>query len=332
MKYITLLSSVLLSSMFLSACVSTDTENSHSASSSQPVSQVGSYNASTLANGYHWQLVNKGKLVVSQSEGEDDQTFPSVIKVPDWVAKENRAHPDAKFYLYYGEHHGMVIKMKWAENIEGPWTPYNISDSRKGVMDFTADTDRNQGDNTWKHLASPDVIIDEEQQRFIMSFHGKLKKKLTSKGKTAEAYHGNAIAFSPNGLNFNDAETGGGITGYGPIEAQHGDITRTVYMMKPYARFFFINDKMFTISRKGLLQQPKSQSTPWKINKKAPFGHQWLSQTKANDLYKKQVRKNSKIYHSAIATWFASSEFAAHPNHHWMNSSHRHYSLEHHYQ
>lgn len=273
-----------------------------------------SINAADITKGYTWQLVNKGELLVSQSEGEKDQTFPSVIEIPQWVAKPNRAHPNAKYYFYYGEHHGKVIKMKWAEHITGPWTPYNQSNTRQGVMNFEQDSDRNSGDNAWRHLASPTVILDEARQRFVVSFHGKIAKKLTAGGETAEAIHGNFIAFSPYGLNFNDPVSGGGIKGYGPLEVSHGGIARAAYMTKPYPRFFRKNGELYAMGRKGLLQKPKSQQQPWKTRKSKPFHHLWESQTQANTLFKNEVKAKSPKYHSAIATWFASREFAAHAN------------------
>lgn len=79
----------------------------------------------------------------------------SVIKVPKWV--EN---PLGKYYMYFAHHHGKYIRLAYSENPTGPWTIY-----KPGVLHL---------DNTAavRHIASPDVIIDEDTKTINMYFHG----------------------------------------------------------------------------------------------------------------------------------------------------------------
>ena len=52
------------------------------------------------------------------SQGENING-PTVIRIPDWIAPENRANPDAKYYIYFAHHKGEYIRMVWATEIEG---------------------------------------------------------------------------------------------------------------------------------------------------------------------------------------------------------------------
>jgi hypothetical protein len=83
---------------------------------------------------------------------------PSLVRVPDWVEK-----PLGQYYLYFGNHGGKYIRMAYADDLHGPWTVYS-----PGVLQLseTACTD---------HIASPDMLVDNEKQEFLMFFHGKTK-------------------------------------------------------------------------------------------------------------------------------------------------------------
>lgn len=139
-------------------------------------------------------------------EGEN-MNGPSVIRLPDWIAPENRAHPEAQYYLYFAHHDGGYIRMAWAKEMDGPWHLYKIGNAvplgQRGVMDFGGqDIHLDNGITIeFNHMASPDVHVDNENQRIIMYFHtgsstfvdGKeLKKQLTY------------VTESPYGLNFYD--------------------------------------------------------------------------------------------------------------------------------
>lgn len=82
---------------------------------------------------------------------------PSIIRTPSWL--EN---PLGKYYLYFAHHGGKFIRLAYADDIRGPWSVYE-----PGTLNF----DDIQSAGFSGHVASPDVIIDEEEQRIRMYFH-----------------------------------------------------------------------------------------------------------------------------------------------------------------
>ena len=108
----------------------------------------------------------------------DNINGPSLIKVPSWVK-----NPIAKYYLYFGHHQGIYIRMAYSDNIEGPWTLYS-----KGTLQLS-DT------SCGNHIASPDVHIDEENKRIVMYYHGDTKDGQKT-----------FVSFSDDGLNFNSID------------------------------------------------------------------------------------------------------------------------------
>ena len=129
--------------------------------------------------------INGSQPVISQqmfadlgvsSEGSNING-PSLIRVPDWIAPEDRADPSANYYLYFGHHSGDYIRMAWASDISGPWHLYdtgtNVMLGDRGVLD-NGDMDIDVGMGIVieeNHLASPDVHVDNDNQRIIMYFH-----------------------------------------------------------------------------------------------------------------------------------------------------------------
>ena len=112
-------------------------------------------------------------------EGGENINGPSVIKVPDWV--EN---PLGKYYMYFANHDGKYIRLAYSNDIEGDWKIYN-----PGTLKLEESECRD-------HIASPDVHIDNENERIIMYYHGKVK--------TEDAPHNQCsfVSFSKNGLDF----------------------------------------------------------------------------------------------------------------------------------
>jgi hypothetical protein len=80
---------------------------------------------------------------------------PSLVRVPAWLER-----PLGRYYLYFAHHEGLFIRLAYADQLEGPWKIY-----RPGTLRL---------DETYchHHIASPDVHVDDDQQRFIMYFHG----------------------------------------------------------------------------------------------------------------------------------------------------------------
>ncbi len=120
------------------------------------------------------------------SIGENIQG-PSLVRVPDWVPE-----PLGAYYLYFADHKGRYIRLAYADALTGPWQVHEpgslrLEESRflterptPSAEELAAFERRSQGrllhsalhEITAPHIASPDVLIDHEQQRFVMYFHG----------------------------------------------------------------------------------------------------------------------------------------------------------------
>ncbi len=116
-------------------------------------------------------------------EGKDGANIngPSLIRVPDWV--EN---PLGRYYLYFAHHTGTYIRMAYAHDLHSPWTIY-----KGGVLGLNQSLSKN-------HVASPDIIIDDENKEIRMYFHGKYE----STGIYSDHKQVSFVATSKNGLDF----------------------------------------------------------------------------------------------------------------------------------
>jgi hypothetical protein len=112
---------------------------------------------------------------------------PSLIRVPEWVQ-------DAlgRYYLYYADHKGDRIKLAYADALGGPWsvhepgalrldqTPFlhNAPDVPERIDREKLGVSRAPGvpsvldDCTIPHIASPDVIVDEQSRSLRLYYHG----------------------------------------------------------------------------------------------------------------------------------------------------------------
>lgn len=85
----------------------------------------------------------------------DNINGPSLIRVPDWLP-----NPLGKYYLYFAHHKGEYIRMAYADQLEGPWKIHS-----PGVLALE--------DTPFpRHIASPDVLVLEEQKELRMYYHG----------------------------------------------------------------------------------------------------------------------------------------------------------------
>lgn len=80
---------------------------------------------------------------------------PSVIKAPAWLKT-----PLGKYYMYFSHHRGKYIRLAYADRPEGPWRIYE-----PGTLRFSQMT------HCFDHVASPDAVVDQENQRVILYFH-----------------------------------------------------------------------------------------------------------------------------------------------------------------
>ena len=108
---------------------------------------------------------------------------PSVIRAPRWVT-----NPLAKYYLYFAHHEGRHIRLAYANSMQGPWTIYapgvlKVEDSHFVSEDIAPQPDK--GGSSWAqkfgnvfqyaHVASPHVLVDDENQTVYMYYHGLLE-------------------------------------------------------------------------------------------------------------------------------------------------------------
>ncbi len=116
------------------------------------------------------------------SIGENIQG-PSLIKVPSWVT-----NPLGQYYLYFADHKGKYIRLAYADRLTGPWTIHRSGALQLEDSGFPTElapeeeigdvaTPKNllhsvQYERSETHIASPDVHVDDEEQKIVMYFHG----------------------------------------------------------------------------------------------------------------------------------------------------------------
>lgn len=142
---------------------------------------------------------------------------PSLIRVPDWIAS-----PLGRYYLYFADHKGTYIRLAYADELTGPWRihepgsvqiadshfltePPELSAERLAELEefFRANEIRVPHDVatevTTPHIASPDVYVDEANQRIRMYFHG-LEDVGTQTTRVAESVDGINFVTHPQRL------------------------------------------------------------------------------------------------------------------------------------
>lgn len=85
----------------------------------------------------------------------DNINGPSLIRVPEWLA-----NPLGRYYLYFGDHRGTYIRLAYADRLVGPWTTYKPGTLQLGES-FCV-----------RHIASPDVHVDDDRREIRMYYHG----------------------------------------------------------------------------------------------------------------------------------------------------------------
>ena len=91
---------------------------------------------------------------------EDNINGPSLIHTPSWIPE-----PLGKYYLYFAHHKGKYIRLAYSDTLEGPWEIYE-----PGTLKIEETICR-------KHIASPDVHIDNNNQLIRMYFHGPVSNR-----------------------------------------------------------------------------------------------------------------------------------------------------------
>ena len=105
----------------------------------------------------------------------DNINGPSVLRVPDWVPRRLGI-----YYLYFAHHQGTYMRLAYADSLRGPWQTHE-----DGVLDL-------QDSFFQRHIASPDLHIDEAAKRIRMYYHGVIENE----GQFSR------VALSEDGLTF----------------------------------------------------------------------------------------------------------------------------------
>lgn len=150
----------------------------------------------------------------------DNVNGPSLIRVPDWVKGKL-----GKYYLYFAHHEGNSIRLAYADTLTGPW---HICTSPPLHLDETTFCD---------HIASPDVHIDEAEQRILMYFHGRQSHNNTRQST--------ALATSEDGLLFKQITTP-------PLGG-------------PYWRAFRFDNHIYILEKPGRLLRSKQWEGPFEV-------------------------------------------------------------------
>ncbi|MDA3960015.1 MAG: hypothetical protein PF961_04425 [Planctomycetota bacterium] len=210
---------------------------------------------------YRAQRLNEGEPIITRAmvraAGGDEHEArnvngPSLIKVPDWITPERRADPRARYYCYFAHHQGEYIRMAWAEDLTGPWQLYRTGvavGEQRGVLDMDCHNPERRalggkaqvhlalGLTMIEHLASPDVHVDDEQQRIVMYLHAPCRWQDASHGQQS------FVATSADGLDFN---------GVANARADgHG--LRSYVLGRPYLRVFALHGRTWAVSVCGEL-------------------------------------------------------------------------------
>ncbi|MFX0100445.1 MAG: hypothetical protein ACFFCS_12805, partial [Candidatus Hodarchaeota archaeon] len=119
----------------------------------------------------------------------DNINGPSLIRVPGWVEK-----PLGKYYLYFGHHGGQYIRLAYSDSPEGPYKLYKPGVLRKKET-FIQDAEHT---GRRSHLASPDLLIEQETKTLRMYFHANIRGTGIYSDQSQTSY----LATSKDGLDF----------------------------------------------------------------------------------------------------------------------------------
>ena len=204
-------------------------------------------------------LIDGNTFATVGASGGSNINGPSVIRVPDWIPAAERINPSANYYMYFANHTGDDIRLAWSDSVTGTWTLFNAQgggvDRASGVGGSNTGTqtpgngviDLDLGGGTLRpsassdvavkgHIASPDVFVDNANQRIVMYFHGPGAGQTPNRQNTY-------VSTSKYGLNFNPNSLGG--------ETRQG--MREVVQGESYFSSFTVSGQTFAFSNQAQL-------------------------------------------------------------------------------
>jgi hypothetical protein len=174
-------------------------------------------------------IIRPEMMPKDDGEWSGNIAFPCLIRVPSWVQK-----PLGKYYLYFSAHHGSYIRLAYADSVAGPWKIHEPGTLRIEQVEAVNNSAKANG----RHVASPDVVVDDEHKQFRMYFHFLLPK----------LGHKSSVALSGDGLAF---EPRAGVIG------------------GPYLRVFRHGDGYFAVEDGGAISRSRDGLEPFKVVSKA---------------------------------------------------------------
>ncbi|MBT6276963.1 MAG: hypothetical protein HOI95_22870, partial [Chromatiales bacterium] len=170
----------------------------------------------------------------------DNICGPAILRVPPWVP-----NPLGRYYLYFADHKGDYIRLAVADELHGPWTMHT-----PGALDIEASlfdaqdppepppserppwAQHMKGGYLYAHIASPDIHVDEGNERILMYYHG-----LLSNGAQATR-----LATSENGVDF---------------------VAKDPLLGPPYFRVFERGGYLYTVTWGGVLWRGAAWDQPF---------------------------------------------------------------------
>ncbi len=135
----------------------------------------------------------------TENETSSVQT-PSVIRTPVWLDD-----PPGAYLLYFAHHWGASIRLAAANHPTGPWRLVSTNVLHMDDVGPALAPDNPNGP-VRRHIASPDVHIDDDNQMLRMYFHGPVTTEIAGHLPTWGAYPNfdqyTLVAMSSNGRNF----------------------------------------------------------------------------------------------------------------------------------
>ncbi len=132
----------------------------------------------------------------------DNINGPSLIKAPEWLPNKL-----GRYYLYFAHHQGNYIRLAYADDLKGPWKVYqpgtlHLTDCKvcnEGLPKNTATPGKVRNPETSvKHIASPDLLVDNTNKQLIMYFHCPIEKGKYKGQYTLRATSKDGIHFTPD--------------------------------------------------------------------------------------------------------------------------------------
>ena len=93
----------------------------------------------------------------------------TVMRVPPWVQQ-----PLGRYYMYFANHMGEAVRLAYADAPEGPWRIHEpgVLHVRETALFREQPDPQGAIADFYTHVASPDIFIDADRQRFVMWVHG----------------------------------------------------------------------------------------------------------------------------------------------------------------